>query len=143
MAASGPRIVWYLWVEGCSQEGSLLLNMMIFNFLGVEQSQQPPGCQGDKVNAWPSQSHQEQRCQSAKIQAVPHLNRQRPTDSGTTVRSLRGTSSSWYLRQIRNYSEVLAASNQTTMRHHWMVLSLPQAIPRAEVPCLSCNGQEK
>lgn len=60
-----------------------------------------------------------------------------------TVRSLRGTASSWYLRQSKNYSEVLAASNQTRVQHYQMVLSLPQAMSRAEVPCLFCDGQEK
>lgn len=134
--------MWYLWVEGRSQEGSLLHDMLIFN-LGAGQSQQPPGCQGDKVSASPSQSHREQRCRSTRILAVPRLNRQRPRDSGTTVRSLRGTSSSWYLRQITNDGVVPAASDQTRVRCYRMVLSLPQAMPRAEVPCLSCDGQEK
>lgn len=76
------------------------------------------------------------------IREMPHLNRQKPRDSGRTVRSLKGTSSSWYLRQIRNNSEVPAASDQTRVRCYRMVLSLPPAMPRAEVPCLSAMGRK-
>lgn len=35
--------MWYLWVEGCSREGSLLLKMLIFNLLGAEGTNSTPG----------------------------------------------------------------------------------------------------
>lgn len=143
MAASGPRTVWDLWVEGCSQEGSLLLDMLIFNLLGAGQSQQPPGCRGDKVNAWPSQSPPRAGVLSHKDTGSATCQQAETYRLNATVRSLRGTASSWYLRQIKNYSEVLAASNQTRVQRYQMVLSLPQAMSRAEVPCLFCDGQEK
>lgn len=61
--------MWYLWV-GCSQEGSLLLQVLIFNLLGAEGTNSLPGL------AKATKSH------STRTLAVPQVKEQRPKGLG-------------------------------------------------------------